>query len=453
MTERPQKNQIITLSIHNNGSSGEGVGSYYGYTVFVDGALPGEQVEVQLVECKKNYGKGRLIKVLFPSADRVIPPCPLFGQCGGCQLMHLSYSEQLRTKQQRVIDALDRIGKIPHPPVQACIASPSELAYRNKIQLPVRQSQNDSKLMLGLFARSSHDLIQVDHCLIHCPMGEEIYQSLRKVLQDSPIKGYDPISRKGELKHVLIKSAVNTKEALVILVTQSELLPQLDLIAEKILTTCQHVKGVIQNVQPDHTNVILGKKWKVLKGSGHIEEVLLGLKFKVSPASFFQVNPAQAEQLYQKALALAQLNGSETVLDAYCGVGTLALIFAQRAKHVIGVECVPEAIEDAKSNAQLNGLDNTSFICDEAERFIRSIHAIDLILLNPPRQGCDPLFLAGIQRLAPHKVIYVSCDPATLARDLGILHSYGYSIKEVQPFDMFPQTAHVETVVLCVKDS
>jgi 23S rRNA (uracil1939-C5)-methyltransferase len=441
----PQVNQLIKLSIHNIGHHGEGVGSYEGYTVFVDGALPGETIEARLTQCQKRFGRAELISIIESSPDRVKPPCPLFGQCGGCQIMHLSYSKQLEIKQNRVVDAFERIGKIKDVKVLPCIASPGQLQYRNKIQLPVRQGLKG--IEIGLYARSSHHLIEVENCFIHCPLGEKIYRKVQQIIKGSKIKPYNPQTGEGELRHVLIRSTVHTHEALVILVTNGDASKHLLEMAEQISLECPDVKGVIQNINQRQDNVILGKEYKLLEGLEYIQEVLCGLQFKLSPASFFQVNPLQAESLYKKALELADISGQETVLDAYCGVGTLSLIFSKFVKKVIGVECCAEAIEDAKENSRLNKIDNVKFVCAPAEDYIKKLDSMDIALLNPPRQGCDPVFLKSIGRILPKTLIYISCDPATLARDLGILYTFGYKVQLAQPFDMFPQTAHVECVV------
>lgn len=435
---KPHIGQKISIAMHGLGSQGEGVGSIDGYVVFVDGALPGEVVLARMVECRKRHGFAELVAILQPSPDRIEPPCKLFGRCGGCQLMHLSYSKQLEVKQQRVIDALSRIGKIEHCEVAPCLPSPQSLAYRNKIQLPVRQGKEG--IELGFYARASHDLIAVDTCHIHCALGEEVYQTVRAILQRSRVV----------LRHVLIKSAVHTQEALVILVADTPIPKRL---AQEIFASSPAIKGVVQNIHDGSDNTILGRTFEVLEGSGFIQERLLGLTFNVSPASFFQINPAQAERLYAKALEYAELTGRETVLDAYCGVGTLSLLFAGGAKKVIGVECVSEAIEDAKENAKRNAICNVAFVCASVEDFIKTAPPIDIALLNPPRKGCERSVLEGIGRLSPKKLIYISCDPATLARDLSHLCSFGYHIDAIQPLDMFPQTAHVECVVMLNKYS
>lgn len=440
----PTVGQIISLKIHGIGSGGEGVGYFNGYTVFVDGALPGETVEVKLTLCQKRHGWGDLLSIATSASNRMKPVCPLFGRCGGCQLMHLAYESQLDVKRQRVVDAMVRIGKIEDCNVAECIASPSSLSYRNKIQLPVQNGANGLKI--GLYARGSHDLVEVEKCYIHGELGEEVYRSAREILMQSGIEAYDPITGKGELRHLIIKSAVHTGESLVIFVTNQEPTPLLKRLAKEITKKSPAIRGVVHNRHAGKENVILGRKFTVLEGNGYICEKLCELTFKISPASFFQINPKQAEQLYTKALEFAELSDEDVVLDAYCGVGTLSLVFAKHAKKVIGVECVPDAIEDAKENAKLNGIENVQFVCAASEDWIGSMASADVVLLNPPRKGCELSFLEGLNRLRPKKIVYVSCDPATLARDLKHLQDFGYRIDAIQPFDMFPQTAHVECV-------
>ncbi len=444
MTNPKIGNKIQTI-IRSVGSHGEGVGDCQGYTVFVEDALPGEVVEAVIFESKKRYARALLNRLLQPSPHRVQPICPLSGTCGGCQLMHLSYDQQLEVKRQRVLDSLQRIGKLSSVEVAPCLPSPSPLYYRNKIQCPIRNTQEG--ISIGLYARSSHDLIEVERCFIHCSLGEEVYEKARALIKQSGIKAYDPATGTGELRHILVRSAIHAKEVLVLLVTHRKISKSLLKLAHEIMDACPYVKGVVHNLNTAQTNVILGAEYETLVGCGHIHETLCGLTFKVSPASFFQVNTLQAEKLYLKALEWAGLAGNEVVLDAFCGVGTLTLLFAKRAAKVIGIECVPEAIQDAKYNAELNQVNNASFICGKVEEAIHKLPDIDIILLNPPRKGCEPEALQGIIQIKPRTVLYISCDPATLARDLAILCSSGYAVDRVQPFDMFPQTVHVETLV------
>lgn len=421
---------ILTLTIDRLGINGEGVASHQGFKIFVTGALPSEQIRAQIYERHKSYARANLLEVLTPSSSRKEPSCPYFAKCGGCQLMHLDYSEQLKSKTERVKDALQRIGKLENIHVEPCIASPLPLAYRNKIQLPVASDHT-----LGLYAFNTHDIIAVDACQIHSELGEKALAAIRPLLKKFS----------AELKHLLIKSTQATQELLVILVTKSK--TPLEELGKAICDSMPEIKGVVQNIQPDAGNVILGKEYILLAGQEKIEERVLGLTFNISAASFFQVNPLQAEKLYAKALDYCALTTETTALDAYCGVGTLSLLLARHAKQVIGIESVPEAIEDAKQNAEINGIHNMQFLCAPAEEAIQKLEQIDVALLNPPRKGCDPALISKLIALKPSCIVYVSCDPATLARDINLLVQGGYKVDAVQPFDMFPQTAHVETVV------
>ncbi len=420
----------VELTVERLGIYGEGVARLDGLTVFVDGVLPQEKVSAEIFERRKSFARARALSLLQRSPHRVEPSCPLFERCGGCQLMHLNEQQQLEAKQMRVVDALKRIGKL-NVEVMACIPSPQTLGYRNKIQLPV-----SANLTLGLYAKNTHHIVEIKHCQIHSPLGEKVLGHVQHILKKHRCAK--------EIKSVLIKTAVNTNQVLLVLVTRSnELLTDL---AEQVMRIAPEVKGVVQNFNPSEANTVLGGKFQTIAGQGWIEERLCGLWFKVSPASFFQVNPAQAEVLYEKVLQLANLSGEETVLDAYCGVGTLALIFAKKTKKVIGIEIVPQAIVDAEENALRNGIENATFICGKAEEKISLIKEIDVVILNPPRKGCESALLSALIAIRVERILYVSCDPATLARDLSILCNAGYKLESVQPFDMFPQTMHVECV-------
>jgi 23S rRNA (uracil1939-C5)-methyltransferase len=423
------------ITIERLGIYGEGVGHLEGLIVFVDNGLPGEEVAITFYEKKKSYARAQVVRWLKRSPHRVDPICPLFGRCGGCQIMHLEYAEQLKAKQERVRDALERIGKISDSEVKPCLPSPSPLVYRNKIQLPVREG-----FVLGLYATNSHDLVPVDHCYIHCELGQKAFQHVQKILRETPLEG---------LRFVLLKTAVQTHQVLIVLVTNRLTVPP-SIVSQ--LREMPEIRGVVQNINDTAGNTVLGSDFQTLAGQGWVEEKLHGLVFKASAASFFQVNPAQAENLYQHVVSFLDLQGDEVVLDAYCGVGTLALILAQKAKAVIGIEFVPEAVQDAKENALRNKISNAKFLCGPAETLISQVGFADVAVLNPPRKGCDPAFLQQLCRLQLKKIVYVSCDPATLARDLKFLIENGFVLQYVQPLDMFPQTAHVETVVLLIKN-
>jgi len=414
-----------TVNIQSIGALGEGIGTLSdGLKVFVEGALPGEEVEILLTQKKKNYARGQLLRVVTSSPSRISPICPLFGTCGGCHLMHLNYEEQCRLKRQRVIDALQRVGKqVDLPLVHACIPSPHPLHYRNKIQLPIEISDHHHKI--GLYRKQTHDVIDVPQCFIHNHAGEQLYTWLREHLPLNP-----------SLHHVLIRQGIFSKETLLVLVTKGD--TDLRAFSAKVMQVFPRVVGVVENINTSAHNVVLSTCFRPLAGRPYFTEQLRGKTFRIGPGSFFQVNAWQAENLIDTVVTLAQLQPHEVVYDAYTGVGTFALFMADHAKRVIGTECVAEAISYAKQNAQLNGHHNCEFFVQEAQP-----RSADVTLLNPPRKGCDRSVL---DNLNSPRVIYISCDPATLARDLALLSQY--KVCSVTPFDLFPQTIHVETVVV-----
>ncbi len=429
--------KLVRLTIRDLGSQGEGVGTLEGYTFFVEGALPGEEVIARETLRKARYGKGELVEILKESKDRIIPICPLFGTCGGCQLMHLAYAAQLKVKTERVKNALVRLGGFEEVDVKPCLPSPLPLGYRNKIQFV---ACGHSLLELGLYAKASHDPVFVEDCFLHSEKGQEVYHTVRFLLREARLTAK-------ELRHLLIKTALYEEKHLVVFVGRGAPTKPFFKVAKELCLRLPHVKGALYNRNDREDNVILGDAYTLLAGESFIEERLLDLTFKVSAASFFQINPLQAERLYAKALEAACLKGDERILDAYCGVGTLSLVFARHVKEVIGVEVVPEAICDAKENAKRNGVENVIFLCSKVEKYMLEQKAFDLVIVNPPRKGCDFAFLESLIKLRPLGILYVSCDPATLARDLKILVQAGYRIESIQPFDMFPQTSHVETLV------
>lgn len=422
--------RIVTITSLN--SEGAGVATVEGKKVFVEGALPGESVLIKITEQKKSYAKGNVLSLLSPSYERTEPLCPLFGECGGCQLMHLQYPAQLEQKRKRVEEALYRIGRFENLEVLPCVPSPFSLGYRNKIQLPV--VWESGKKTIGLYRKKSHEVIPLKQCLIQCSQGEEILNLINEKLTLPTVR------------HVLIRNAIFREEALVIFVTSGSFSKELKKFAQELMRANTLIKGVVENLNTRSDNVVLGPKFRLLAGRPYIYETLLKKTFKISPSAFFQVNGAQAEKLYEKALQLAEIKANETILDAYCGVGGFALFAADVAKKAYGIECVAHAIADAIENARLNHLSNCTFICGKAEEVIHELKAIDTVFLNPPRKGCDSELLYALIKKEPKKIIYISCDPATLARDLAILNS-AYEIDTIQPFDMFPQTSHVETVV------
>lgn len=441
---KPSLYQIVELEITDMGISGEGIGSLDGFKVFVDGALPLEKVQISIETIKSNFAIGKLLKILKTSPHRVTPPCPVFDRCGGCQIMHLAYPEQLEVKRKRVKDALLRIGKVSHIDLPPVAASPCFLHYRNKIQLPVSGSQG--KVEIGLYEKRSHKVVDIQQCWIHNSLGDRLFQKVSALIKKSEIVPYNEETGEGELRHILMRSSLCFQKTLIVLITTSKASSLLREIAQQIFCI-EGVKGVVHHKNIREDNVVLDQEFTTLCGESFIEEKLCGLTFKISAASFFQVNPLQAEKLYQQAIEYAGITSESKVLDAYCGIGTLALIMAQKAKEVVGIECVPQAIKDAKENARINKIHNTRFICGQSEREIASLSGIDIVLVNPPRKGCDPKLLLELKRLSPKTIVYISCDPATLARDIQILNSYGFCNQGTHAFDMFPQTMHVETVV------
>ncbi len=436
-------NEEIEIKIESMGSSGEGVGRHDGIPYFVEGALPGERVTARIQRRQARYGKGDVDQILEPSPDRVKAPCPLFGRCGGCQLMHLSAAGQLASKRQKVVDALQRIGHLDAS-VEPCLPSPKELHYRNKIQLPIGPDGAP-----GLYARGSHQVVPIDECLIHCEQGESVYKAVRDALKQSDLIPYDEATGRGDLRHVMIRSAERTEESLIVLVGTGRNAHKFRKLAASLIEY-PLIKGVVSCTNRQRSNTILSSDFTLLAGQATIEEQICGLTFEVSPRAFFQVNSEQAEKLYKIAIGFAELSGTERVVDAYCGVGTLTLIAASKSLTVVGIEVVPEAIEDAKKNAQRNSIENTSFVCETVEKALGQLESADVVFLNPPRKGCHQDVLEALLKHGPERIIYISCDPATLARDLRVL-SQGYAIDRVQPLDMFPQTAHVETIVSLTK--
>ncbi len=447
-----QKNQTIEIEIADLGNQGEGIGRYEDFTVFVEGALPGERVRVLMVKVKRRYGYAKLLKILQPSRERVAPLCQLAGRCGGCQLSHLSYEGQLRYKQNRIAQALERIGglSVVVPPVLG-MAEADRAYYRNKAQFPVRDGENG--LTAGFFAPRSHRLIPVEGCQIQSRASHRLMPVILNFFRKKGIAAYDEGRHTGLVRHVLIREGYATGQVLVCVVINGTSLPHGREFVD--LLRGEGVQSISVNRNRERTNVILGPETVTLWGNGYIEDRIGDLRFQISPVSFFQVNPIQTKVLYEIALEMAGLTGREIVWDAYCGIGSISLFLAQRAKRVYGVEIVPEAIADARRNAALNGMDNVEFYVGKAEDVIPEWHAkqgvrADVIVVDPPRAGCDRALLEAMVDMAPERIVYVSCDPGTLARDLGILCQElgAYRVERVQGVDMFPETVHVETVVM-----
>lgn len=444
------KNEEYEIKIDDLGVNGEGIGRIDGYTLFVQGALPGEKIKVKVIKVNKKYGYGKLLEVIEPSPDRVQPVCKHARRCGGCQLQHLSYSAQLDFKTKLVQDAFERIGRIKDKEVKPTIGMEKPWRYRNKAQFPVGIMKD--RLAIGFYAPRSHEIIDMDSCHIQHGVNDMLVNIIRDFIDKYSISTYDESSRKGIIRHIVIKTGFTSNEIMVIVVTATKELPHKDELINMIREAVPNVSSIVQNVNSKDTNVILGYKNTTIWGKDYIIDSIDDLKFKISPLSFFQVNPVQTSVLYRKALEYARLTGNETVIDAYCGIGTISLFMAKKAKKVYGIEVVDQAVRDARENAKLNGINNVEFMTGKSEDIIhdliRSGIKADVVVVDPPRKGCESIFLDTIAEMSPDRIVYVSCNPATLARDAGYLSERGYHPVEVQPVDMFPHTAHVETVVL-----
>lgn len=493
------KNDEALIDIIGMNHDGEGVGRAEGYTLFVQGALPGEKVRVKVLKTKKQYGYAKLLDVVEASADRMDAPCSIYDQCGGCQLQHLSYEGQLAWKRQHVVDALERIGKLRvagqgvgiaavgvaasdsvieqaggngagyndvngsdhadgHADGQKITVLPTlgmaePWRYRNKAQVPI--GVTDGGLIGGFYARGSHRIIDMETCLIQHEKNDEVVNHVKAMASRFGISAYNEETGRGLLRHVVVKVGFRTGEMMLVLVTNGEDIHHVEEWIAAIRDELPAVVSICQNVNTQKTNVIFGDVTRVLWGREVIYDYIGDVRFAISARSFYQVNPVQTEVLYGKTVEYAGLTGKETVIDAYCGIGTISLFLAQHAKEVYGVEIVKEAIEDARVNADLNGMNHVTFEVGASEDVIprwkeQGIEA-DVIVVDPPRKGCDPRLLETIIEMKPERVVYVSCNPSTLARDLRVLEDGGYRTVEVQPVDMFPHTVHVECCVSLVR--
>ncbi|MEW6065083.1 MAG: 23S rRNA (uracil(1939)-C(5))-methyltransferase RlmD [Bacillota bacterium] len=444
--------QLLELNIHGLGHAGEGVGRHENVAVFVPGALPGEKVLIKITQVKKSFARGQLQEVLEPSTERTAPTCPASDKCGGCQLQHLNYPAQLEHKRSLVATALTRLGGLNDVEVLPTLGMQEPWHYRNKIHLQV--IKEGRRVKLGFFAEGSYELaagLAHQTCLLVDQHINQVTATLEELINKHGIPPYHWQTKSGLLRHIIIRRGFKTGEIMVVLVTSQEKWPAAKQFARAITSSHPEVVSVIQNINTSPERIVLGTESHLLAGRDYIIDILNGLKFKISAASFYQINPLQTEVLYNKVLELADLKGHETVVDAYCGIGAIANFLARHTAQVIGMEVVPQAVEDAKENARINNLFNTKFAVGPVEKLLPQMVAEDLkpdlIVLDPPRKGCDKEVLQAIAEMKVPKIIYVSCDPATLARDLGILDSMGYETKLAQPVDMFPWTAHVECII------
>lgn len=444
-----KKNDIIKLNINSISSEGSGVAkTEEGITVFVPNSAVGDELNVRIVKVQKTYAFGRVEEILTPSSDRINPTCSVGEKCGGCVYCHISYDAELRAKEQRVKDAIERIAKLPVP-VNSIISTGQVSRYRNKAMIPVGLNK-EGKIIMGFYSNHSHRIIECDDCSLQPRCFLKASTILKAFLQSHNVTIYNESTGKGLFRHLYMRIAEKTDELMITLVINGNELPFAEVLVDTFKAELPNLKSVVLNVNREDTNVVLGKKSKTLYGDGFITDILCSLKFKISPQSFYQVNRNGAELLYSKAQEYADLKGDEVLLDLYCGTGTIGLSMAHRAKSLIGVEIVPKAIEDAKENARLNGIENARFICGDAAKAAETLKeeglTPDVIIIDPPRKGCDKSLIKTISDMNPKRVVYVSCDSATMARDLAAFAELGFMAQEATPVDMFPRTAHVECV-------
>lgn len=448
-----EKNKIYNAECLSSGSEGEGIVKIDGFTVFVPGMLPGEKGDILIVKLKKNYGYGKLMELTVSSPERTEPPCPYYKTCGGCSLQHMSYASQLKFKKNKVKDCMERIGGIQNAIYPDTVGMDEPWNYRNKAQYPIGKDKN-GKTVIGFYAPRSHRITDIDNCMLQMNNSSQIIEIVRKFIDDFNIPIYDELSHRGLLRHVITRTSYDTGEMMVTFVINGKIIPHADELIERLKST-GFVASIVININREKTNAILGPKSVTLWGKDTIRDKIGDISFDISSLSFYQVNPVQTQKLYSIAVDSAGLTGNENVIDVYCGIGTISLFAAGRAKSVYGIEIVERAIEDAKHNAEINGIKNAEFEAGKAEDILPRLYSegvkADVIFLDPPRKGLEASVIDAVCGIEPKKVVYVSCDPATLARDLKLFAEKGYTTDRINTVDMFCQTGHVETVVLLKK--
>ncbi len=465
-----KKNDECIIDITDLGNDGEGIGRADGYALFVKGAIPGDKIKALVIKAKKNYGFARIVEILSPSENRVTPECPLAGRCGGCQLQHMNYSAELEWKENKVMECLKRIGGFDKSEFdfQHILGMDIPQHYRNKAQFPVGFDKN-GRLITGFYAGHSHNIIPSSNCLIQDECTSIINNCVIEYMNQCHVPAYDEKTHTGVVRHIMIRNANATGEIMVCIIINSDSLKCCDELVDKLKAlkftsadngTCndKRITSICININKEKGNVILGRKSKTLYGNDTITDKIGDVSYSISPVSFYQVNSVQTKKLYDTAVEFADFNGNETVYDLYCGIGTISLYVASKVKKVIGVEIVEKAIEDAKKNANLNNINNPTFYAGAAEEKVPELYNLavesgeqlkaDVVILDPPRKGCDEILLETVIKMNPSKIVYVSCDPATLARDAKYICENGYKLEKARPVDMFGRSGHVECVVL-----
>ena len=449
------KNKEYIVDIVDIGQGGVGIGKYEGFTVFVDGGLVQDKIKVKITKSKKNYAVGDIVEIIEKSPFRVERKCSeSLRQCGGCQIQELDYQKQLDVKTNEVKQVISRIGKLDDVIVHDTLGMEHPFRYRNKAQFPIQKK--DNMPVIGFYKKKSHDLISTDECIIQHEVNDKIIKIIKTYIRAYNVSIYDEKTHKGLLRHLVTKVGFTTGEVMIVLVANGKKLPYLKELASVLKENIPGFKTLVVNVNTQKTNVILGKENIVAYGDGMIRDYIGELVFEISPLSFFQVNPLQTEVLYNKALEYANLGENDTVFDIYCGIGTISLFLAQVVKKVYGIEIVEYAIKDAKRNAKINNMDNVEFYVGKAEEVVPKMYKegkrANVVVVDPPRKGCDEKVLDTIVSMEPDRVVYVSCNPSTLARDLAYLNERGYKCHEIQPVDMFPHSVHVENVAWLSKE-
>ncbi len=453
-----KKNEIVKVRIEDIGVNGEGIGKVDGYTLFIKDALIGDEVEAKVMKSKKQYGYARMTRILTPSKDRVAEKCAVARQCGGCQIQAMSYEKQLEFKQRKVQNHLVHIGGFD-PEYIASIMQPicgmkEPFYYRNKAQFPIG-TDKDGQVIAGFYAGRTHSIIANTNCALGVPANKIILERVLQYMRNAQISAYDESNGTGLVRHVLIRYGFTTKEIMVCLIVNGDQIPHSDQLIE-ILKSIQGMTSITYSCNTKKTNVIMGESYKTLWGKPYLTDYIGAIKYQISPLSFFQINPVQTKKLYEQALEYAELTGEECVWDLYCGIGTISLFLAQKAKEVHGVEIVPQAIEDARHNAVINHIENAQFYVGKAEEVLpreyeyNHVYA-EVIVVDPPRKGCEEGLLRTMVAMSPKRIVYVSCDSSTLARDVKFLCENGYELKKLRAVDQFPMTVHVESVAMLVR--
>jgi len=456
-----KKNDILEVSVEADSGNGSGICRVDGMAVFISGTTRFDRVKIKIVNVKSSYAVAELLEIIEPSDFREDGFCVSSDVCGGCDFAHIKYDRQLEIKKEHVLSCLERIGKLEKDDFECfdTCGMQTPYRYRNKMVFPLGYDKN-KRITGGFYKRGTHDIAELKSCTQGPKEASIFLNAVVQYMKENNVSCYDEKSHKGLIRRVFVRFGFESKEAMVVISANGKKLPKAEKLIEKLVLLNETrfvIKSIILNINEQKNNLVLGDKNITLYGEDYIHDTLCGVNYKISPNSFFQINPVQTEVLYNKAIEFAELNGNETVIDLYCGIGTISLMAAKYAKSVIGVEIVEQAIEDAKNNSRINGIENTEFIAGSAETIASQLaengKKADVIFIDPPRKGSDEITLDCIARMSPEKIVYISCNPATLARDLAYLKSKGYMTKKVQPVDMFPNTSHVETVVLIQHDT